>query len=109
VARARRLLAAYERAFATDPESAFGGIIAFNRELDGDTAAGHRRAPVRRGHRRPAVSEAACAAVAAKKNVRVLVTATGHGARARTSSVSVAACWYRTADLACRQLVTSGS
>jgi phosphoribosylaminoimidazolecarboxamide formyltransferase/IMP cyclohydrolase len=31
-------LAAYERAFATDPESAFGGIIAFNRELDADTA-----------------------------------------------------------------------
>ena len=30
---------AYELAFATDSESAFGGIIAFNRELDADTAA----------------------------------------------------------------------
>ena len=32
---------AYELAFATDPESAFGGIIAFNRELDGATASRH--------------------------------------------------------------------
>ena len=31
-------LAAYERAFATDPTSAFGGIIAFNRPVDGATA-----------------------------------------------------------------------
>ena len=30
---------AYDLAFATDPESAFGGIIAFNRELDAATAA----------------------------------------------------------------------
>lgn len=29
---------AYDLAFATDPTSAFGGIIAFNRELDGETA-----------------------------------------------------------------------
>jgi phosphoribosylaminoimidazolecarboxamide formyltransferase/IMP cyclohydrolase len=46
----------------------------------------------------PAVSEAACEAVAAKKNVRVLVTGDwtserhGHD----TSSASTAACWYRT-------------
>ena len=42
------MLAAYRRAFSTDPTSAFGGIIAFNRELD----ARHRRggdAAVRRG------------------------------------------------------------
>ena len=32
------LLEAYKKAFATDPESAFGGIIAFNRELDAITA-----------------------------------------------------------------------
>ena len=30
---------AYDRAYQTDPTSAFGGIIAFNRELDGATAA----------------------------------------------------------------------
>ena len=29
---------AYERAFATDPAAAFGGIVAFNRELDAATA-----------------------------------------------------------------------
>ena len=29
---------AYEKAYVTDPVSAFGGIIAFNRELDADTA-----------------------------------------------------------------------
>ena len=32
------LLEAYDRAFKTDPTSAFGGIIAFNRPLDADTA-----------------------------------------------------------------------
>ena len=32
------ILDAYHLAYATDPESAFGGIIAFNRELDSDTA-----------------------------------------------------------------------
>ena len=31
-------LDAYERAYRTDPTSAFGGIIAFNRTLDGETA-----------------------------------------------------------------------
>ena len=38
VATGSTLLEAYERAFSTDPESAFGGIIAFNKELDGETA-----------------------------------------------------------------------
>ncbi len=38
VAVGENLLDAYQRAFSTDPESAFGGIIAFNRELDGETA-----------------------------------------------------------------------
>ena len=38
VDRARALLDAYQRAFSTDTESAFGGIIAFNQELDAATA-----------------------------------------------------------------------
>jgi phosphoribosylaminoimidazolecarboxamide formyltransferase / IMP cyclohydrolase len=38
VAHAASLLSAYERAFATDPVSAFGGIIAFNRELEAPAA-----------------------------------------------------------------------
>ena len=64
---------AYELAFATDPESAFGGIIAFNRELDGATA----HAIVERQFVEviiaPGASNEAVAAVAAKKNVRLLV------------------------------------
>ena len=39
VAVAEALTDAYQKAFATDPTSAFGGIIAFNRELDGKAAA----------------------------------------------------------------------
>ncbi len=38
VAYGGSLLEAYDRAYQTDPESAFGGIIAFNRALDADTA-----------------------------------------------------------------------
>ncbi len=63
---------AYERAFATDPESAFGGIIAFNRELDADTA----KAIVDRQFVEviiaPSISDAALAATSSKENVRVL-------------------------------------
>ena len=63
---------AYELAFATDSESAFGGIIAFNRELDGDTA----KAIVERQFVEviiaPSVSAEARAIVAAKANVRLL-------------------------------------
>ncbi len=72
VAEGGSLLEAYERAFQTDPESAFGGIIAFNGELDGDTA----KAIVDRQFVEviiaPKVSAAAVEAVAAKKNVRLL-------------------------------------
>jgi phosphoribosylaminoimidazolecarboxamide formyltransferase/IMP cyclohydrolase len=39
VALAEHPLEAYERAYTTDPSSAFGGIIAFNCALDGVTAA----------------------------------------------------------------------
>ncbi|SEA40843.1 bifunctional phosphoribosylaminoimidazolecarboxamide formyltransferase/IMP cyclohydrolase [Microbulbifer marinus] len=64
---------AYDLAFATDTESAFGGIIAFNRELDGATA----KAIVERQFVEviiaPSVSEEAKAAVAEKKNVRLLI------------------------------------
>jgi phosphoribosylaminoimidazolecarboxamide formyltransferase/IMP cyclohydrolase len=38
VAVAETPLAAYRNAFLTDPTSAFGGIIAFNREVDGQAA-----------------------------------------------------------------------
>ncbi|STM41403.1 bifunctional phosphoribosylaminoimidazolecarboxamide formyltransferase/IMP cyclohydrolase [Escherichia coli] len=38
VAIGNSILDAYDRAYKTDPTSAFGGIIAFNRELDAETA-----------------------------------------------------------------------
>uniref|UniRef100_UPI003567EA6B bifunctional phosphoribosylaminoimidazolecarboxamide formyltransferase/IMP cyclohydrolase n=1 Tax=Pseudoalteromonas sp. TaxID=53249 RepID=UPI003567EA6B len=67
------ILEAYERAFKTDPTSAFGGIIAFNQELDAATA----QAIVERQFVEviiaPSVSDAAAEIVAAKQNVRLLV------------------------------------
>ena len=64
---------AYDLAFATDPTSAFGGIIAFNRELDGDTAAAIIERQFVEVIVAPAVSASARAAIAAKANVRLLV------------------------------------
>jgi phosphoribosylaminoimidazolecarboxamide formyltransferase / IMP cyclohydrolase len=63
---------AYDLAYQTDPTSAFGGIIAFNREVDGATA----RAIVERQFVEvvlaPAYAEDALKAFAKKGNVRVL-------------------------------------
>lgn len=63
---------AYDLAFATDTESAFGGIIAFNRELDGATAATICERQFVEVIIAPSVSDEAAAVVAAKKNVRLL-------------------------------------
>lgn len=72
VAVGSSLFESYDRAYKTDPTSAFGGIIAFNRELDAETA----QAIVERQFVEviiaPTVSEEAKAAVAAKQNVRLL-------------------------------------
>ena len=72
VASAASLSEAYDKAFSTDPESAFGGIIAFNRELDGATAAKIVDRQFVEVIIAPSVSPEAIAAVAKKKNVRVL-------------------------------------
>ena len=72
VAQANSIHEAYERAYATDPESAFGGIIAFNRELDGETAKAILERQFVEVIVAPRVSAAAVAAAAAKKNVRLL-------------------------------------
>ena len=63
---------AYDLAFATDPESAFGGIIAFNRELDAKTAEAICAKQFVEVIIAPSVSVDALAVVAAKKNVRLL-------------------------------------
>ncbi len=64
--------AAYDLAFATDPTSAFGGIIAFNRPLDEATAATIIDRQFLEVLIAPAFDEQALALLAGKKNVRVL-------------------------------------
>ena len=72
VALSESLLDAYQRAFATDPESAFGGIIAFNRELDASTAALICEKQFVEVVIAPEISAAALEVCTQKKNVRVL-------------------------------------
>lgn len=72
VAEAESLGEAYDRAYATDPASAFGGIIAFNRRLDAATA----REIVSRQFVEvivaPALEPRAAEALAEKEKLRVL-------------------------------------
>ena len=72
VAYGINLLEAYDRAYKTDPESAFGGIIAFNGELDAATASAIVERQFVEVIIAPKVSAAAIEVVAAKKNVRLL-------------------------------------
>jgi len=74
VAVAATLLEAYERAYACDPISSFGGIIAFNRPLPAEAA---RRILERQFVEvmiAPEIHELASAALASKPNVRVLAS-----------------------------------
>jgi phosphoribosylaminoimidazolecarboxamide formyltransferase/IMP cyclohydrolase len=75
VAEGQSIGAAYARALACDPVSAFGGIIAVNQELDAETAEEIAKlfAEVIIA---PSISEAAQAVLATKKNLRVLATHT---------------------------------
>ena len=82
VAVAASPLEAYDRAYRTDPTSAFGGIIAFNRELDVTTAAAIIDRQFVEVLAAPAVSADAAKALAAKPNVRVLVLGDLHRAPA---------------------------
>ncbi|EKO3789854.1 bifunctional phosphoribosylaminoimidazolecarboxamide formyltransferase/IMP cyclohydrolase [Vibrio metschnikovii] len=72
VALGSDILQAYQRAYQTDPTSAFGGIIAFNRELDADTATAIIERQFVEVIIAPSVSEQAAEIIAAKKNVRLL-------------------------------------
>ncbi len=74
VAVADNIFDAYNLAYATDPTSAFGGIIAFNRELDEKTASEIAERQFVEVIIAPVVSASAKAALAKKKNVRVLET-----------------------------------
>jgi len=72
VAVGESVLQAYERAYQTDPTSAFGGIIAFNLPLDAETA----KAIIDRQFVEviiaPSISQEALDVLSGKENVRVL-------------------------------------
>ena len=72
VAVSENILQAYDRAFSTDPESAFGGIIAFNRTLDAKTAQAIIDRQFVEVIIAPMVDDAAAEIIASKPNVRLL-------------------------------------
>ena len=74
VALADDPLAAYERAYAGDPVSAFGGIIAFNRALDGNTVRAILAKQFVEVLVAPEFDAGALDALAKKPNVRALAT-----------------------------------
>ncbi len=72
VAIGKSISEAYELAYQTDPTSAFGGIIAFNQELDVNTAKTIIDRQFVEVIVAPIISDAACEVLATKKNIRVL-------------------------------------
>ena len=74
VAEGGSVLDAYQRAYATDPTSAFGGIIAFNQTLDQQTAEKILEQQFVEVIIAPMVSEQAIQVLNSKQSVRVLVT-----------------------------------
>jgi phosphoribosylaminoimidazolecarboxamide formyltransferase / IMP cyclohydrolase len=70
-AEGETLAAAYARALEADPISAFGGILAFNREVDGATAAEVARQKLD-AIAAPGYSLEAMGVLGAKKNVRLV-------------------------------------
>ncbi len=97
---------AYDRAYRTDPTSAFGGIIAFNRELDAETATaitGRQfveviAAPsVSWKPRRGARGQAECSRAGSSARWRTRPRASSN------TAASSAACWCRAATPRSRQ------
>ncbi len=74
VAVAADLMQAYDRAYAVDPTSAFGGIIAFNRPLDAATAGEILKRQFVEVVLAPSIADDALPLFAKKPNVRVLAT-----------------------------------
>jgi phosphoribosylaminoimidazolecarboxamide formyltransferase / IMP cyclohydrolase len=68
---------AYRKALATDPTSAFGSVIAFNREVTGEAAALLRPNFVE-AIVAPSFAEGALRLLAEKKNLRLIVLSTAH-------------------------------
>lgn len=78
IAEGDTLLDAYERAYSCDPTSAFGGIIAFNRPLDAQTASEIIARQFVEVIIAPVVSSDALPILASKPNVRVLALGDGY-------------------------------
>ena len=72
VAVANNLHDAYQQAFSTDPESAFGGIIAFNQTLDAQTAKTILDRQFVEVIIAPQIDDEASAILASKENIRLL-------------------------------------
>ena len=72
VAIGNNILEAYDRAYTTDPTSAFGGIIAFNQPLDAETATAITERQFTEVIIAPSINDDAKPVLAAKKNLRVL-------------------------------------
>ena len=73
VATRESILSAYQHAYKTDPTSAFGGIIAFNRELDKKTARSIIDKQFVEVIIAPSVNNDAQLVLSDKENIRVLV------------------------------------
>jgi phosphoribosylaminoimidazolecarboxamide formyltransferase/IMP cyclohydrolase len=87
VALAPTVAEAYDRAYRTDPTSAFGGIIAFNRPLDASTAAAIIERQFVEVIVAPEVQAGARSLLAGKSNLRVLET--GDLGREATSRIDL--------------------
>jgi phosphoribosylaminoimidazolecarboxamide formyltransferase/IMP cyclohydrolase len=79
VAEAVDVMCAYELAFKTDPTSAFGGILAFNREVTAELALAITERQFSEVIAAPSFSDDAMAAFERKKNVRVLQVSGDNG------------------------------
>ena len=75
-ATAATLVDSYKKAFAADPISAFGGVLAFNREVDGATASEIAKTFIE-AIAAPGYTAEALALLAAKKNLRLLAVLPG--------------------------------
>ena len=86
VAIGATLLEAYEKAFACDPVSAFGGVVALNRRLD--AAAARKIVEIfTEVIIAPEADDEALAIVAARKNLRLMIAGALPDPRARTLTV----------------------
>lgn len=74
IAIAESLPQSYLRAFQTDPSSSYGGILAFNQDLDEKTTSSILENQFAEVIIAPSVSDAARIVLATKPNIRVLIT-----------------------------------